>query len=77
MYVAETLHVGQYSGCFRLDWDRWVMMGLIGVTVGLIGFLLHQSIDVIADFKWDKANDFIEVWYCNILYSLKFKAHQN
>ena len=37
------------------------MMGLIGVTVGLIGFLLHQLIDVIADFKWDKANEFIDV----------------
>ena len=46
---------------FRLDWDQWVMMGFIGVSVGLIGFLLHQLIDVIADFKWDQANDYIDV----------------
>ena len=36
-------------------------MGLIGVSVGLIGFLLHQIIDVIADTKWDKAAEFIKV----------------
>ena len=45
----------------RLDWDRWVMMGLIGLCVGIIGFLLHQVIDVIADLKWEKANEFIKV----------------
>ncbi|ELU14762.1 hypothetical protein CAPTEDRAFT_132493, partial [Capitella teleta] len=43
----------------RLDWDRWVMMGLIGFTVGIIGFLLHQLIDVISEVKWEKANHFI------------------
>ena len=37
------------------------MMGLIGFTVGFIGFLLHQVIDVIADFKWDMASRYIEV----------------
>ena len=37
------------------------MMGLIGLVVGLIGFLLHQIIFVIADLKWDKAQEFIKV----------------
>merc|ERR1719244_1201336 len=32
----------------RLDWDRWVMMGLIGFTTGVTGFLLHQFIDLIS-----------------------------
>ena len=27
----------------RLDWDRWLMMGLIGFAVGMLGFLLHQG----------------------------------
>lgn len=45
----------------RLDWDRWIMMGLIGFTVGFIGFLLHQLIDVIADFKWSFVAKYIEV----------------
>ncbi|KXJ16127.1 chloride channel protein D [Exaiptasia diaphana] len=44
----------------RLDWDRWVMMGIIGFTVGFIGFLMHQLIDVIAELKWDKASEFIK-----------------
>ena len=26
------------------DWDRWVMMGLIGFFTGLTGFFLHQII---------------------------------
>ena len=37
------------------------MMGLIGFCVGFIGFLLHQLIDVIADIKWDKAQEYIKV----------------
>ncbi|XP_077983366.1 chloride channel protein C-like [Glandiceps talaboti] len=62
----------------RLDWDRWVMMGLIGFTVGMIGFLMHQFIDVIADFKWDKAEDYIQggetliAWGFVLGYSLLF-----
>ncbi len=40
------------------------MMGLIGLSVGIIGFLLHQVIDVIADIKWEKANEFIKVRLC-------------
>lgn len=43
----------------RLDWDRWVMMGLIGFITGLTGFFLHQIIDVIADTKWKIVKDFI------------------
>eukprot|EP00092_Neocalanus_flemingeri_P010722 GFUD01011549.1.p1 GENE.GFUD01011549.1~~GFUD01011549.1.p1 ORF type:complete len:864 (-),score=141.42 GFUD01011549.1:346-2937(-) len=43
----------------RLDWDRWIMMGLIGFFTGVTGFFLHQIIDVIADTKWNIAKDFI------------------
>ena len=43
----------------RWDWDRWVVMGLIGACVGLLGFLMHQIIDVIAETKWDYANELI------------------
>lgn len=44
----------------RLDWDRWVMMGFIGFAIGFIGFLLHQLIDLISDFKWDLAQEMIK-----------------
>lgn len=44
----------------RLDWDRWIMMGFIGFATGFIGFLLHQLIDLISDFKWDLAQEMIE-----------------
>ncbi|XP_020629537.1 chloride channel protein C-like [Orbicella faveolata] len=62
----------------RLDWDRWVMMGMIGFSVGFIGFLMHQLIDVIAEVKWDKASEFIEdrdyglAWVWVIGYSVLF-----
>ncbi|XP_074627638.1 chloride channel protein C-like [Acropora palmata] len=62
----------------RLDWDRWVMMGMIGFTVGFIGFLMHQLIDVISEIKWDKASEFIEkrdfalAWVWVIGYSVLF-----
>ena len=49
------------------------MMGLIGFTVGFIGFLLHQLIDVIADFKWQRASQYIVVctrkcFLCSLYY---------
>ncbi|XP_041457216.1 chloride channel protein C-like [Lytechinus variegatus] len=44
----------------RLDWDRWVMMGLIGFTTGIVGFLLHQMIDLISDFKWDRTEKYLQ-----------------
>ncbi|XP_002739329.1 chloride channel protein C-like [Saccoglossus kowalevskii] len=62
----------------RLDWDRWVMMGMIGFIVGIIGFLIHQCIDVISDFKWDRAEELIQddeimkAWGFVLIYSLGF-----
>lgn len=44
---------------FRSDWQQWLMMGLIGFTVGIIGFFLHQLIDLIANFKWTQATDYL------------------
>lgn len=44
----------------RIDWDHWVMMGLIGFLVGTLGFFLHQFIDILAELKWEKARKFIE-----------------
>jgi chloride channel 7 len=62
----------------RLDWDRWLMMGLIGLSVGLIGFLLHQIIDIISECKWTltrhfiAAGDFTGAYAHTVGYSLIF-----
>ena len=62
----------------RLDWDRWLMMGMIGVSVGLLGFLLHQIIDLISEVKWEStreyilAEDFTTAWLWTFSYSLLF-----
>jgi len=45
----------------RLDWDRWVVMAIIGVTVGLLGFLLQQIIHLISHVKWQRAEQLIQV----------------
>lgn len=37
------------------------MMGIIGVSIGLVGFLLHQLIHLIAEIKWERAEHFIQV----------------
>jgi len=55
--AAYTTWLGEQPA--RLDWDRWVMMGLIGFCTGITGFILHQVIDIIADTKWKIAKDFI------------------
>ncbi|XP_064641031.1 chloride channel protein C-like isoform X2 [Lineus longissimus] len=44
----------------RLDWDRWLMMGFIGFSVGFVGFLLHQCVDVISNWKWEVASEFVK-----------------
>eukprot|EP00798_Chlamydomonas_sp_ICE-L_P007251 gene7251-362_t len=36
----------------RRLWDRWLMMGLIGTTTGLVGQLLYALIGGIAEFKY-------------------------
>ncbi|XP_041045208.1 chloride channel protein C-like [Carcharodon carcharias] len=33
------------------DWDYWLMMGLIGIAVGILGFFVHQAIDTIIKLK--------------------------
>ena len=44
----------------KWDWDRFLVMGLIGFCVGLVGFLLHQLIDLIAETKWKYATDLVK-----------------
>jgi hypothetical protein len=39
---------------------RWVIMGLIGFFVGMIGFLLHDLIEEIAHLKWHLTRQFID-----------------
>ena len=54
------------------------MMAIIGVATGITGFLLHQIIDVIADFKWNFAKkfllegDLLSSWLTASAYSLAF-----
>ena len=62
----------------RLDWDRWLMMGLIGFSVGILGFLLHQIIDLISEVKWEQTREFIAnedfatAWMWTFAYSSVF-----
>ncbi|XP_078541795.1 chloride channel protein C-like [Lissotriton helveticus] len=44
----------------RSDWDRWLMMGLIGTVVGTFGFLTHQIIDYIFKIKWEFVETYIQ-----------------
>ena len=43
------------------------MMGMIGFTVGMAGFLLHQLIDLIADTKWEYARIYLLVCILSVL----------
>ncbi|KAK3604540.1 hypothetical protein CHS0354_000361 [Potamilus streckersoni] len=42
-----------------LNLDVWFMMALIGFSVGVVGFLLHQVIEEIADLKWETTEKFL------------------
>lgn len=60
----------------HLQLDRWLMMGMIGMAVGFLGFLLHQLIEKISEFKWEKTQDILRrdettlAWLFNCGYSL-------
>jgi len=62
----------------RLDWDRWLVMAIIGFSVGILGFLLHQIIDIIAEAKWHltqhyvHSGDFSGAYIHTVGYSLIF-----
>ncbi|XP_008113070.2 chloride channel protein C [Anolis carolinensis] len=55
---------------YRLDWDRWLVMGLIGIVVGIMGFLIHQIIDYLIQLKWELVENYIQknnfhmTWIC-------------
>ena len=54
------------------------MMGIIGFSVGILGFLLHQIIDIISEFKWELTRqyindgDFSGAYFYTVGYSLIF-----
>ncbi|KAG8570871.1 hypothetical protein GDO81_011457 [Engystomops pustulosus] len=41
------------------EWDRWLMMGLIGIVVGTVGFFMHQIIDTCFEMKWEMVEKYI------------------
>ncbi|EDV27121.1 uncharacterized protein TRIADDRAFT_54756 [Trichoplax adhaerens] len=62
----------------QVEWDRWLMMGLIGFAVGVVGWLLHQFIDLISETKFSVAGrmivegNFGVAWIFTIGYSMLF-----
>ncbi|NWU53657.1 CLCB protein, partial [Dromas ardeola] len=50
------------------EWDRWLLMGLIGTAVGMLGFLIHQIIDTLIKLKWDLVENYLQVSKRNTLY---------
>jgi len=59
----------------RLDWDRWIMMGLIGFVVGIVGFLNGQIIHVISELKWHHAMEFIDTVSSDGVGKIPFTFH--
>ncbi|XP_028592848.2 chloride channel protein C-like [Podarcis muralis] len=45
---------------YRMDWDRWLVMGIIGIIVGTVGFLIHQIIDYLIKLKWELVKNYIQ-----------------
>ncbi|NXJ54190.1 CLCB protein, partial [Spizaetus tyrannus] len=43
------------------EWDRWLLMGLIGTAVGMLAFLIHQIIDSLIKLKWDLVENYLQV----------------
>ena len=50
---------------YRFEWDMWFAMSLIGVTVGIVGFMMHETVAVITHYKWTRA--FFHIQVCILL----------
>jgi len=44
----------------RLEWDRWFLVFLIGLSVGLVAALLKQSIQALSNFQWRVTRSFLK-----------------
>ncbi|NXI35960.1 CLCB protein, partial [Galbula dea] len=44
----------------------WLLMGIIGTAVGVLGFLIHQIIDSLIKLKWDLVGNYLQVSKRNI-----------
>ncbi|KAM9387411.1 chloride channel protein C-like [Phaethornis superciliosus] len=55
---------------YRKEWDRWLLMGIIGTAVGMLGFLTHQIIDSLIKLKWNLVENYLKdgnfhmTWLC-------------
>ncbi|NXS74565.1 CLCB protein, partial [Pandion haliaetus] len=52
------------------EWDRWLLMGLIGTAVGMLSFLIHQIIDSLMELKWDLVENYLQVSKRNWTWSM-------
>ena len=50
-----------FSLNYRISWDRWILMILIGFTIGLLASLLKQVLTALANVKWDKTKELARV----------------
>jgi chloride channel 7 len=73
------MHV-EKEGSHTVEWDRWVMMALIGFSIGLVGFVLHQLIATINHARFTSAyknvyltgGSHLEIWLHLTAFSLVF-----
>lgn len=45
----------------RTERDRWLLMGLIGTAVGVLGFLIRQIINSLIKLKWNLVENYLQV----------------
>ncbi|NXW55026.1 CLCD protein, partial [Eurystomus gularis] len=41
------------------EWDRWLLMGLIGTAVGMLGFLIQQVSGTLVKLNWDLVENYL------------------
>ena len=54
----EFLHSFTFYLPHRFGFDRWVLMILIGILIGLMAAMLKQCLTALATMKWDKTKEF-------------------
>ena len=64
--------MGYFS--LRLNWERWLLLFLIALCIGLLAAFMKQCLQLFNNLRWDRAKDFAAV-RCFLLYTIYYEKN--
>lgn len=64
---SEVFRAWAMQQTHRLNLFRWIIMGFIGLTVGIVGFFLRSLIELLSDVRIDRPRELLQATPANYL----------